>query len=232
MRSLAAAAVVIHLLVVPCAPGDTATLARLESALAADVDNLRAGSEYRMAIIEAGDYDRALAYFESLAASHPDAANLHLNYGFAYVDKIPAAGAITQVILANKALTEFSRALDLRPSWIAYYTRGNSYLYWPKIFDRTRLGIADLEHSLELQRADRKHAYYVRTFIALGDGHWMMDDEAKARATWRQGLDQFRGDPALEKRLRATPPELKALIGDAYDPTRRVNTNLEELWTK
>ena len=29
----------------------------------------------------------------------PNAANAYLNYGFAYVNKIPAAGAITQVIL-------------------------------------------------------------------------------------------------------------------------------------
>jgi ribonuclease-3 len=34
--------------------------------------------------------------FEALVAAHPASANAWLNYGFAYVDKIPAAGAISQ----------------------------------------------------------------------------------------------------------------------------------------
>src|SRR5688500_4714934 len=93
-------------------------LAPLEQALAAKPDDLRAGNDYRMAVIKAGQYDRGLKFFEKLIEAHPGAANAHLNYGFQYVDKIPAAGSITQVILANNALTEFSKSLDLRPSWI------------------------------------------------------------------------------------------------------------------
>ena len=80
--------------------------------------------------------------FEKLVADNPSSSNAYLNYGFAYVDKIPAAGSITQVILANTALSYFSKSIELKPSWIAYYTRGNSYLYWPKIFGRAPLGIA------------------------------------------------------------------------------------------
>src|SRR5229473_6340994 len=125
--------------------GSMPDLSKLESALAADPDNIRYGSEYRQAVIQAKEYDRSLKFFEKLVSDHPKASNAYLNYGFAYVDKIPAAGAITQVILANTALTQFTKALRLRPSWIAYYTRGNSYLFWPKIFKRAYLGVADLE---------------------------------------------------------------------------------------
>ncbi|HTM26658.1 MAG TPA: hypothetical protein VL225_15785 [Vicinamibacterales bacterium] len=216
----------------PQSPADDPSLPRLEAALSSAPDDLRAGNDYRMAIIRTGQYDRALAFFETLATEHPDAANAHLNYGFAYVDKIPTAGSISQVILANRALTEFSRALELRRSWIGYYTRGNSYLYWPKIFDRTRLGIADLEEALRMQQADEAHAYHVRTFIALGDGHWIMDEAEKAKAIWRAGLEQFPDNAALKTRLGATPSALKALINDTYDSSRRVDTNLEELWAR
>src|SRR2546430_11181253 len=115
-------------------------LPKLEAALAADPDNLRYGSEYRQAVIQAKEYERSLKFFEKLVADHPTAANAYLNYGFAYVDKIPASGSITQVILANTALSHFTKSIEIKPSWIALYTRGNSYLYWPKIFGRAHLG--------------------------------------------------------------------------------------------
>src|SRR6516165_2679556 len=84
----------------------------LEQSLAADADNIRYGSEYRQALLryaqaihpkdgQVQDFDRSLHFFERLVAENPKAPNAYLNYGFAYVDKIPAAGAITQVILAN-----------------------------------------------------------------------------------------------------------------------------------
>src|SRR5947208_6007589 len=59
-------------------------LSKLESALAADPDNIRYGSEYRQAVIQAKEYDRSLKFFEKLVADHPKSGNAYLNYGFAY----------------------------------------------------------------------------------------------------------------------------------------------------
>jgi tetratricopeptide (TPR) repeat protein len=213
------------------AAGVEARLASLEAAVAAAPDNLRAANDYRMAIIQAKQYDRALAFFGKLVESHPDASSAHLNYGFAYVDKIPDAGAITQVILANSALGEFTKAIQLEPSWIGYYTRGNSYLFWPKIFRRTSLGIADLEAALGIQKAQARRPYHVRVYIALGDGYWMMEQAATARATWADGIASFPESGPLKTRLSASPGELETLFKDAYDSSKRVNTSLEELWT-
>src|SRR5206468_12282500 len=98
-----------------------AALPSMESALEKDPDNLRLGAEYRQAIIQTSQYDRGIKFLEKLVAEHDGAANAHLNYGFVYVDKIPASGSITQVLLANNALTQFSRSIELKPSWIAYY---------------------------------------------------------------------------------------------------------------
>ena len=212
-------------------PAAAARLDALEAALAAAPDDLRVANDYRMAIIVAKEYDRAITFFEKLVTSHPNASNAHLNYGFAYVDKIPAAGSITQVILANNALKQFSRSLELKPTWIGYYTRGNSYLFWPKIFGRTPLGIADLEEALRMQKAGPRHHYHVRVYVALGDGYWIMDDAEKARATWRDGIALFPDSAALKTRLSASADELDALIRTAYDHTRRVDTSLEDLWT-
>jgi tetratricopeptide (TPR) repeat protein len=215
---------------------DEAALAKLEAAVAAAPDDMRSGNDYRMAVVAAaGDrstklYDRAIAFFEKVVAEHPDAANAHLNYGFAYVDKIPAAGTITQVILANNALGSFTKSLELRPSWIGYYTRGNSYLFWPRIFGRTKYGIADLEEAIKIQDAGPKRPYYVRAYISLGDGYWKNDELDKAVAIWKQGLAEFPDSAALKSRLAADGDALKALMDAAYDPAKRVNTSLQEIW--
>jgi len=216
-------------------------LGLLENALAADPDNLRYGSEYRQAVLQRArtlharegkpdDFDRCLKFFEQLTVANPGAANAYLNHGFAFVDKIPAAGAITQVILANTALGHFTKSLELRPSWIGYYTRGMSYLFWPKIFGRAKMGVADLQAALDIQKSGAKKPYHVRAWVALGDGYWKVDELEKARATWAAGLKEFPDCKALQERLSKDGDDLKALLDDALDPSKRVDTNLKELW--
>jgi tetratricopeptide (TPR) repeat protein len=205
-------------------------LPQLEAAVAADPENLRAASEYRMAVIKAGEHDRALEFFEKLVADHPQAANAWLNFGYAYVDKIPAAGSVTRVILANNALTQFSKSIELRESWLALYTRGNSYLYWPKVFGRAPLGVADLEKAVEIARKEpKKKRVYARSFVALGDGYWKTDQTGKAKAAWQEGLKLFPGEPQLQARLDRLAQGAEALasyIEDQLDPNQRVDTNL------
>ncbi len=214
----------------PAAENAALALPAMETALEKDPDNLRLGSDYRQAVIKTNQYDRALKFFEKLVQDHADAANAHLNYGFTYVDKIPTAGSITQVLLANNALTQFTKTIELKSSWIACYTRGNSYMYWPKIFGRTSLGIADLEEAMRIQKADKKRIYHVRSYIALGDGYWKMDELEKAKAIWTEGLAQFPDNGALKARLSKQGDDLKAVMDDTYDITKRIDTSLWELW--
>ena len=208
----------------------SAALANLESQLEKDPDNLRLGASYRQVVVQTAQYDRALKFWEKLAGEHDNSNNAHMNYGFENVDKIPVAGSITQVLLANSALTQFTKSLELKPSWIAYYTRGNSYLYWPKIFGRTPNAIADLEEAMKLQKADKKQVYHVRTYIALGDAFWKMDDMDKAKAMWTEGLSQFPDNAALKARLAKQGDDLKAVQDDTYDVTKRIDTSLSELF--
>ncbi len=205
-------------------------LAKMEAALAADPDNIRFGSEYRQAVIQAKEYDRSLKFFEKLVASNPTAPNCYLNYGFAYVDKIPAAGSITQVILANTALSHFTKSIEIKPSWIALYTRGNSYLYWPKIFNRAHLGVADLEQAMKMQKADQLRSYHVRSYISLGDGYWKMDNIEKAKAVWQEGMKLFPNNAQLKARLSRSGDDLAKYIDDVLDPNKRVETDLHEIW--
>ncbi|MEA2693695.1 MAG: hypothetical protein QOJ16_3082 [Acidobacteriota bacterium] len=207
-----------------------AALPRFEAALAADPDSLRYASEYRMTVIAAKAYDRALGFFKKLVLDHPRSAPAALNYGYAYVDKIPAAGSITQVILANSAQGWFTKSIEIQPTWLALFTRGNSYLYWPKVFGRTPLGVADLEAAIKMSQAVPKRPYHVRAWISLGDGYWKLDQADRARATWSEASKLFPDNPQLKARLARLGDDLKEYIENELDPNRRVDTDLKPVW--
>lgn len=223
------AAALLILLAWPAMAG-AATLPELETALAADPNDLKAANDYRKTVIQAAEYDRAIEFFKKLVTDHPKAAYAWLNYGYAYVDKIPAAGSITQVILANTALTNFTKSIELERSWIALFTRGNSYLYWPKIFGRGPLAVTDLEEAVAISKKGPQKQVYARAWIALGDAYWRTDQPDKAKATWKEALALFPGEPQLEARLARDGEALEQYIYEQLDPNKRVDTNLSPLW--
>ena len=217
------------------------SLSLLETALLAEPDNLRFGSEYRrVAILRAQtlhghegspeDFNRPIKFFERLVAANPAASNAYLNYGLAYIDELPCLDALARISAGNSALTQFNKSIELHAVWYAYYMRGFNYLFWPKFFDRAKLGVADLETVRKMQSAGPKRAYQAQTWVALGDGYWKTDQLEKARAVWTDGLNQFPDTPALEKRLSKEGDELKTLIQDALDPRKRVDTDLKDIW--
>ncbi len=209
-----------------------AALASFQKALELEPDSLRFGSEYRMTVIEAGAFEEGAAFLEDLCARNPEAAFAHLNLGFAIVDKIPAAGSITQVLLASKALMSFSRSLEIKVTWIGLYARGRSYLFWPKAFNRMPLALADLEKALEIQESQPRRSYHVRVFSALGDAYLKMGDIPKARSFWQTGLGIFPENENLKKRMAAKGDELEKLLEFEYDPNLPVDTDLKELWSQ
>lgn len=203
----------------------------LEAAVAAAPDELPPANDYRRAVIRLGAHERAVAFFARLTADNPGSANAWLNHGYAYVDQIPTVGAITRVLLANQALEHFGRALALERSWLGLYTRGNSYLYWPKVFGRGALAVADLEAAVALARtATPRRRVYVRSWVALGDAYWRTDQPQRARETWREGAELFPGEPALAERLALADEEVEPYLYERLDPSLRVDTDLSPLW--
>ena len=47
----------------------------------------------------------------------------------------------------------------------------------------------------------------------------------------RAGLSQFPNNAALKARLAAQGDQLKAIMDASYDPNKRVDTSLQDLWT-
>ena len=208
-------------------------LAKFEAALKVAPDSLRYGNAYRMTVIKVNrpqTYDRCIAFFNRLTEDHPTVANAWLNFGYAYVDKIPVEGAITQVLLANKALGHFSEALRHEESWLGLYTRGNSYVYWPAIFGRTPLAIADLEKAIALSQQAERRSYHARAYIALGEAYWRLDDLAKARQIWGDALQQFPKNEELPALLGLDDKALQAFLAAHFEPGKRVDTDVSAVW--
>jgi hypothetical protein len=124
------------------------------------------------------DHDRCIAFFKQLVADNPKAPNAWMNLGYAYVDKIPAEGAITQVLLANTALGHFSAALDLRRAgWDA--TRGATATILAGDLRAYAVGIADLE-KLSSCPSRRKSAATMHGPIEVWAGaYWRLNDLEK-----------------------------------------------------
>jgi tetratricopeptide (TPR) repeat protein len=211
---------------------DTA-LAKFEAALKTEPNNLRYGNAYRLIVVKINQvktYDRCMAFFKQLVADNPKASNAWMNLGYAYVDKIPAEGAITQVLLANKALGHFSDALTQEESWLGRYTRGNSYLYWPTIFGRTPLAIADLEKAIALSQQTEKRSYHARAYVALGEAYWRLNDLGKARQIWREALQLFPSNEELQVLLGQDDKALNMFLTAHFEPGKRVDTNVSAIW--
>jgi hypothetical protein len=90
--------------------------------------------------------------------------------------------------------------------------------------------VADLEQGLKIQSVGPHRPYHVKLYISLGDGYWKTDQLEKARAIWREGLKQFPDNQALKTRLEQQGADLQATIEAAFDPSKRVDTDLRDLW--
>ncbi len=206
-----------------------AAISNYEASLRADPASLAIGAAYRQLIISHEEYDRAISFFKTLAKAHRDVANIQLDLGFAYLDKIPTLGRIRQGFLGKDAINAFGDAIAIEPTWLAYYTRGFVDLFYDGMFNRARPAVADFQQALALQRRGPRRPFYVRTFVSLGDAYWKLKDLAHAREAWADGLKEFPGDAALTARLAAEGRALYTLIESGLDASIRQDTSLKEM---
>jgi len=212
---------------------DSGHLTALETRVAAAPENLLVAAEYRQAIIGDGEYDRAIRFFEGLAARSGAGPHALLSLGLAYIDKIPAVGAFRRISLGNNATAALTRSIALEPSALAYLARGLVNLHFERgFFHRTPAGVADLEHALRLAAAHADREYVARIYTALGDGYWRLKNREKARATWRDGRSRFPGDARLELRLTAADDVITATIAHDLDAGVRMDTSLRGMLTE
>jgi hypothetical protein len=83
---------------------------------------------------------------------------------------------------------------------------------------------------MKVQKSGPRQDYHVKTYIALGDAYWKTDQLAKAQATWQEGLKLFPKSAELKTRMSQKGDDLKNIIEANFDPNKRVDTDLRDLW--
>lgn len=202
-------------------------LAALERAVANDPESLKLAADYRQAAIAAHDFDRAIDFLKTLAKRKGSGPNIQVSLALAYVDKVPTAGDIRRLYLGRDAMSALTKAIERRPSVLAYYARGLINLYYNSfIFHRVPRGIADLEQALSMAPRDTSPVLLVRVYTALGDGYFKLGKIAKARDTWSAGAARFPDDVGLCERLQKQGTALEDVVTTALTASRRVDTSL------
>jgi tetratricopeptide (TPR) repeat protein len=205
----------------------SADVASLERALAADPENLRIAADYRQLAIAAKDFDRPIGFLEKLTKRKDAGANSFLSLALAYVDKVPTSGDIRRLYLGRDAMSALTKSIERKPSPLAYYVRGQINLYYNNfIFKRIPRGLEDLKTALRLATAETPAIVIVRTYIAMGDGYWRLNDRAKAVETWKTAAERFPEDAELKRRLDHDPEKVRWAVTDALSPDTRVDTSL------
>lgn len=223
-------ALFIVLLAMPALAGfstETEPMAALERAIAADPENLRAAADYRQLLIPLREFDRSIDLFEKLAKRKGSGPNVHISLALAYVDKVPTSGDIRRLYLGRDAMNELTKAIASQPTVLAYGMRGLINLYYNNfVFHRIPRGIADLEVALTLVTATTPPPLVAYIYRALGDGHWRIDERAKARAVWATGAAVVPADTELQRRVAADDETADRLVVQALNPSTRADTSL------
>lgn len=211
------------------APSDGRQLDDLERGIVRDPENLALAADYRQLAIQAGAYDRSIKLFERLSKRRDAGANAFMNLALAYVDRVPASGAIRQVFLGRDAIDALTKSIARQPNDLAYLVRGVINLFFDKaIFHRVDKGVADLEEARRLSAAHPHAAYVVRIYTSLGDGYFRLDQPQKAREIWRAGQQAFPSDEGLRRRLNASDADARGIIAHVLDADVRVDTSLRD----
>jgi tetratricopeptide (TPR) repeat protein len=206
---------------------ETEPITALERAIAADPENLRTATDYRQLLIPRREFDRSIDLFEKLAKRKGSGPNIHISLALAYVDKVPTSGDIRRLYLGRDAMNELTKAIASQPTVLAYGMRGLINLYYNNfVFHRIPRGIADLEVALTLVTATTPPPLVAYVYRALGDGHWRIDERAKARGVWATGAAAVPGDAELQRRVGGNDDAVDRIVVEALNPSTRADTSL------
>lgn len=186
-----------------------AMVAQLEEKLNGQSEGHHTASLYRSQCQSIEAQDRAVRFLKKLSRKQPANTDLKIELACAYVDKIPTCGGLAAIVskgsLANKAISVLNGVIEDHPKhWLAYYCRAMNHLHWPRALRHSDDAVADFNKCLDLQKVNGEtpeKAYYVRTYLGLGDAYAKMKSFTEARRAWSDGARLFPQNNDLNRRL-------------------------------
>jgi len=216
-------------------------LGHLENAARAMPSDLRVGNDVRLWSVRFEAWDRCIAFFEELAASHPGMPEPRLQLALAYIDKMPdnMLGIVGQGKLSKMSIARLSEILKDEPplsedvAWSVHYALGMNHLYWPKALGHAPLSVESFQRCIDVQktRIEGVHAYFLLPYLGLGDALVKEGRHEEARAAWREADMMVGKDPRLDERLAIEDDEaLTRFVDAARGLGIVIDTDLTVLW--
>jgi hypothetical protein len=203
-------------------------LRTLEASVASDPENLELAADYRMRTIASAQFDRSIDFLRPLAKRRDSGPYVQISLALALADKVPTSGDIRRLYLGRDAMNALTVSIAKHPTVLAYYFRGQINLYYNRlIFHRTDKGVADLTQALSMVTPATPPLLVALTYTALGDGYFRLDDLARARKVWAEGLAKCPDDEGLKTRLGQEGQPLLETVTKALSAGRRSDTSLK-----
>jgi tetratricopeptide (TPR) repeat protein len=186
----------------PKKPADAARSA-LADLLADDLteaDRLRIWKE----AMEGGYGDQLVALFEKRAAENPGVADMQLDLGRAYLQKVFRAGGNGPEagLWATKADKAFEAALAIDDHhWGSRFAKAVSLSFWPPVFGKQNEAIRNFETLIQQQSQVVSEPRHAQTWLLLGNMYQQIGHADQALATWQKGLGLFPNDAALRQQI-------------------------------
>jgi len=215
-------------------------LGHLEIAARTAPSDLRIGNDLRLTCIRMREWDRCIAFFESLSAEASQVAEPHLQLALAYVDKMPdnMLGIVGQGRLSKLSIAQLNPLIaleDLPPEtrWSALYALGLNHLYWPKALGHAPAAVVAFEAGIahQLSDFDAARPCFRLPYLGLGDALVKLGRHDEARSVWREARMLLGRDARLDERLEITED---GRLTEHIDTIRglgiAVDTDLSILW--
>jgi tetratricopeptide (TPR) repeat protein len=159
-------------------------------------------------LVKSGQIDAVIAELQQRAAANTTDPEIPTTLGEAILNKVrdihdKDPGDYNQMgILAMQADQSFNSALKLDPqNWEAQFVKNSSMTYWPANPDVDNQVVANLSKLIDQQATMTPSPQFAQTYVVLGNEYQKIGQPDKALATWQVGLQQFPGDPTLQKKV-------------------------------
>jgi tetratricopeptide (TPR) repeat protein len=159
-------------------------------------------------LVKSGQIDAVIAELQQRAAANTTDPEIPTTLGEAILNKVrdihdkDPSDYNQMGILAMQADQSFNSALKMDPqNWEAQFVKNSSMTYWPVNPEVDNQVVANLSKLIDQQATMPSQPQFAQTYVVLGNEYQKLGQTDKAQATWQVGLQQFPGDPALQKKV-------------------------------